>query len=113
LRNLDDRYNIENREFARGKISMIESFCAPMVEPVSTIDMEHEEWQMRARNAGLKQQTLALLAGVTPTTASLQLRGLNSDQATPIYIRTIVRAWEMLTPEQRDELRQAAQDDRP
>lgn len=88
---------------------MSEIFCLPAAEAVSTIDMEHELWQMRARNAGLSQKLLARLAGVTPTTASLQLRGLSG--GTPNYVKTIVRAWEMLSAEQREKLRAAAEGD--
>jgi hypothetical protein len=93
-------------ESCKEKMSINESFLQLHSASVSVIDMEHELWQLRARNAGLRQNVLARLAGVTPTTASLQLRG-KGQGAPPAYMRTIIRAWEMLTPAQRQALIEA------
>ena len=72
--------------------------------------MEHELWQVRARNAGLSQKMLALLLGVAELTVSKQLRGIWAS-GTPRYVKTMIRAWEMMTPEQRHALIEAAEAD--
>jgi predicted transcriptional regulator len=80
-----------------------EIFCEPGTAEVTTVIVEHELWQLRAKNAGLPQKLLARLAGVTETNVSLQLRGKFA-AGTPTYIKTIIRAWEMLDQAQREAL---------
>ena len=59
-----------------------------------------EDWRERARRAGLSQVMLAKLAGTHPNTVSRQLRG---EWETPNYVKSIILAWELMAPEQRDE----------
>lgn len=86
---------------------MTYKFCDARPNAVAAGPMEHELWQVRARQAGLSQKALALLAGVAENTVSRQLRGQFG--AVPNYLKTIIRAWEMLTDEQREALRAAAE----
>lgn len=65
-------------------------------------------WQVRAKKAGLTQRQLACLCGVSENAMSSQLRG---QWRTPQYVKTVIRAWEMLTPEQQDGLLAAADRD--
>lgn len=65
--------------------------------------MENEPWQRRAKLAGLSQITLAKLLGVAPNTVSLQLRG-KWQTGVPQYVKTVILAWERLSPAARAEL---------
>jgi hypothetical protein len=65
--------------------------------------MENEPWQQRARLAGLSQKTLAKLLGVAENTVSSQLRG-KWQSGTPQYVKTMILAWERLSPDARREL---------
>lgn len=69
--------------------------------------MDNEPWQRRAKLAGLNQKTLAKLLGVAENTVSLQLRGKWAT-GTPQYVKTVILAWERLTPEAREALLAAA-----
>lgn len=72
--------------------------------------MDGETWQNRAKNAGLPQKVFARLAGMTATNASMALRG-KWQSGVPISTKTIIRAWEMLTAEQRERLIAATEAD--
>jgi predicted transcriptional regulator len=69
--------------------------------------MDNEPWQKRAKLAGLSQKMLAKLLGVAENTVSLQLRGKWAS-GTPQYVKTVILAWERLTPESREALLSAA-----
>lgn len=71
--------------------------------------MDNEPWQRRAKLAGLSQKTLAKLLGVAENTVSLQLRGKWAT-GTPQYVKTVILAWERLSPEARESLLSAADD---
>jgi transcriptional regulator with XRE-family HTH domain len=71
--------------------------------------MDNEPWQRRAKLAGLSQKTLAKLLGVAENTVSLQLRGKWAT-GTPQYVKTVILAWERLSPEAREALLAAADD---
>jgi hypothetical protein len=60
------------------------------------------EWGRRAHAAGLDQKTLARLAGAAPNSVS---RGLKGEWASgvPGHLRALILAWELMTPEQREE----------
>lgn len=64
--------------------------------------MERHPWQLRAKGAGLSQKRLAWLLGVSENAISEGLRGRYGEE--PEYIKTMIIAWEIMTPEQRDEL---------
>lgn len=63
--------------------------------------MDNEPWQRRAKDAGLSQVTLARLLGRPVNTISRQIRGEHGE--VPQHLVAVIIAWEMLTPEQRDE----------
>jgi predicted transcriptional regulator len=71
--------------------------------------MDNEPWQRRAKLAGLNQKTLAKLLGVAENTVSLQLRGKWAT-GTPQYVKTVILAWERLSPEAREALLAAAEE---
>lgn len=58
-------------------------------------------WQRRAKAAGLTQVRLAKLLGRPVNTISRQIRGENG--GVPQHLMAVIIAWEMLTPDQRDE----------
>lgn len=60
-------------------------------------------WQKRAKLAGLSQKALAHLLGVAENTVSQQLRG-KWQSGTPQYVKTVILAWERLSPAAREEL---------
>lgn len=66
--------------------------------------MDNEPWQRRAKLAGLSQKMLARLLGVTENTVSMQLRGKWQSGETPAYVKTVILAWERLSPSAREEL---------
>jgi GTPase SAR1 family protein len=57
-------------------------------------------WQRRAIAAGLRQQALVGLTGHGKTTITRQLRGY-WQSGIPRHIRSMIIAWEVMTPEQR------------
>lgn len=63
--------------------------------------MDNEPWQRRAKDAGLTQVTLARLLGRPVNTISRQIRGEHGE--VPQHLVAVIVAWEMMTPEQRDE----------
>lgn len=63
--------------------------------------MDGHEWQVRARNAGLSQKSLARLAGKPENTISRQLREHFGE--VPGYLVALIVAWECMTPEARSE----------
>ena len=65
--------------------------------------MDNEPWQKRAKLAGLSQKALAHLLGVAENTVSQQLRG-KWQSGTPQYVKTVILAWERLSPAAREEL---------
>lgn len=79
-------------------------------EGALAIAMDNEPWQARAKLAGLSQKTLARLLGVAENTVSLQLRGKWAT-GTPRYVKTVILAWERLTPAARAELLLSLDDD--
>ncbi len=58
-------------------------------------------WQQRAIAAGLPQQTLVTLAGHDKSTIARQLRGY-WQSGIPKHIRSMIIAWEVMTPDQRE-----------
>lgn len=58
-------------------------------------------WQLRAKAAGLSQADLARLCGCQENTISNGLRGLGQ-RGVPIYLRSIIRLWEISDPRQRE-----------
>lgn len=63
--------------------------------------MDNEPWQRRAKDAGLSQVTLARLLGRPVNTISRQIRGEHGE--VPQHLVAVIVAWEMMTPEQREE----------
>ncbi|WP_066921401.1 helix-turn-helix domain-containing protein [Methylobacterium sp. CCH5-D2] len=63
--------------------------------------MDNEPWQRRAKATGLSQVTLARLLGRPPNTISRQIRGEQGD--VPQHLVAVIIAWEMMTPDQREE----------
>lgn len=86
--------------------------CGMEAGALSKAPMDDEPWQRRAKMAGLNQKTLAHLLGVAENTVSLQLRG-RWQSGTPQYVKTVIRAWERLSPDARQELLQAVEGDDP
>lgn len=82
---------------------MTDIFCGEAAPAATSGRMEWQEWQVRARNAGLRQRVIARLTGRTETNVSMQLRG-KFGGGVPAYVRTIIIAWELMTPEQREAL---------
>ncbi|WP_188907973.1 helix-turn-helix domain-containing protein [Aureimonas endophytica] len=72
--------------------------------------MDDEPWQQRAKRAGLTQKRLAALLGVAPNTVSRQLRGQFGSEV-PRYVKTVIRAYEMLPQREREELSRLAESD--
>lgn len=77
--------------------------CGESSGGIRVLAMDNEPWQTRAKKAGLSQKTLAKLLGVAENTISSQLRG-KWVSGTPEYVKTVIRAWEMLPQEKRDAL---------
>jgi hypothetical protein len=63
--------------------------------------MDNEPWQRRAKDAGLSQVTLARLLGRPVNTISRQIRGEHGD--VPQHLVAVIIAWEMMTPDQRED----------
>lgn len=75
--------------------------CAVVSGAVMPSPMDNEPWQRRAKRAGLSQKDLARFLGVAPNTVSRQLRG---ELEIRPYTVNFIRAWERLSPRDRDEL---------
>lgn len=56
-------------------------------------DSDTEDWQARAKRAGLPQKVLAKMLGVSQNTMSAQLRGLWTI-GTPQYVKFAIVIWE-------------------
>ncbi|WP_449411129.1 helix-turn-helix domain-containing protein [Methylobacterium komagatae] len=84
--------------------------CGAGGDGLSRDAMDNEPWQKRAKRAGLSQKELARLLGVAENTVSLQLRG-RWQSGTPRYVKTLIRAWEMLSQAQREALMDGADDE--
>ncbi len=84
--------------------------CADEGTPLTAAVVDNEPWQKRAKRAGLSQKDLARLLGVAENTVSLQLRG-KWQSGTPRYVKTLIRAWEMLPQAQREALMDGAEDE--
>lgn len=85
--------------------------CESGEGPVSVPAVDNEPWQRRAKLAGLSQKTLAKLLGVAENTVSMQLRGKWQNGQTPRYVKTVILAWERLSPEARAFLLEASDED--
>lgn len=59
------------------------------------------DWQARARAAGLSQETLRRIVGLTKSGMSQGVRGL-WESGVPQYIKAAIAAWEIMSPEQRE-----------
>lgn len=94
----------------KGKINVALIHCANEAEPISPASVDNEPWQKRAKKAGLSQKGLARLLGVAENTVSLQLRG-RWQSGTPRYVKTLIRAWELLPQAQRDVLMDGVEED--
>ena len=68
--------------------------CTPTLEAVSASAVKNDPWQIRARRAGLSQAELARLAGRNETAVSEGLQGKKKG-GVPVYLRTIIRLWEV------------------
>lgn len=75
--------------------------CGAGGRAVRRRSMDNEPWQRRAKDAGLSQVTLARLLGRPVNTISRQIRG--EAGSVPQHLIAVIIAWEMLTPEQREE----------
>ena len=64
--------------------------------------MENSPWQIRAKQAGLSQKSLAALVGTTEIAVSRAIRG-HLLSGTPGYLIATILAWEIMTHEQREE----------
>lgn len=84
--------------------------CAESEASLSASPVDNEPWQKRAKRAGLSQKDLARLLGVHENTVSNQLRG-KWESGTPRYVKTLIRAWEMLPQPQREALMDGAEDE--
>lgn len=62
--------------------------------------MEGRPWQVRAKEKGLTQRTLARIAGKAENTVSRQLRGEFGDEAAK-YLIALILAWEAMSDDQR------------
>jgi len=65
-----------------------------------TPPMDGKPWQVRAKEAGLTQRTLARIAGKPENTVSRQLRGEFGDDAFG-YLVALILAWECMDPDMR------------
>ncbi len=85
--------------------------CQGSPEPVRKRVVKNTPFQRRLQAAGLTQKLLAELVGVSANTLSRQMRG---DWEVPDYVFTVIRAWELGSPEFRNELlRSVREDERP
>lgn len=92
-------------------VAAIEEAIEYISSPRETAEVsDNEPWQRRAKLAGLNQKTLARLLGVAENTVSLQLRG-KWQSGTPQYVKTVIYAWERLSPEDREALLRLVDDD--
>lgn len=88
------------------------TFCEEAEGRVSADRMDGERWQNRAKNAGLSQRQLAELLGFSPNTISRQLRGM-WESGVPRHVIAAIVAWELMTPEQREDWLSVVERDSP
>lgn len=74
---------------------MTKTFSAAML-----VAMENTEWQQRAKAAGLDQETLRRILGLTKSGVSQGIRG-KWESGVPQPIKAAIVAWELMTLEQR------------
>lgn len=79
--------------------------CGVATRPLRARVVENAPWQIRAKRVGLSQKELATLLGVNETTVSHQLRGRWAS-GIPLYVQTVIVAWELLSQDGRDQLRE-------
>lgn len=72
-----------------------------MTHAVRALGMEGHPWQRRAKVAGLTQRDLARLLGKSEIAVSRGLRG-HWRSGVPRYLKAVISAWELMTPEQRE-----------
>ena len=63
--------------------------------------MKNTFWQVRAKEAGLTQETLRGLLGLTKSGMSQGIRGAWEGGIVPVPIRATIIAWELMGPDQR------------
>lgn len=68
--------------------------CAVAADGLPVAPVKNDPWQIRARRAGLSQAELARLAGRNENAISEGLQGKKKG-GVPIYLRTIIRLWEV------------------
>jgi hypothetical protein len=64
--------------------------------------MEKTEWQLRAKAAGLDQETLRAILGLSKSGMSQGIRGV-WESGVPQSIKAAIVAWELMSPKQRSE----------
>jgi transcriptional regulator with XRE-family HTH domain len=74
--------------------------------------MDNEPWQRRLREVGISQADFAALVGLTPTNLSEGLRG-RWKTGVPAYLKAIIVALEVMSPEQRADWVQRRKSDTP
>lgn len=73
--------------------------CAVELEPATRRTMQGEPWQIRAKQAGLRQRDIARIADKPENTISRQLRGEFGE--VPGYLIAIIIAYETMSEHQR------------
>lgn len=85
--------------------------CATPGEPLPVAAVtKNTPWQARLRNAALNQKALASMLGIAENTVSRQMKG---DWPVAGYVEAFVRAWEIMTAEQRAEWLKRRERQRP
>lgn len=80
-------------------MALIDCATPPEPLPVGAVT-KNTPWQLRLRAAALSQKALASMLGVTENTISRQMKG---EWPVAGYVEAFVRAWEIMTIEQRAE----------
>ena len=68
--------------------------CVVAADGLPVPPVKNDPWQIRARRAGLTQSELARLAGRNENAVSEGLQGKKKG-GVPVYLRTIIRLWEV------------------
>lgn len=68
--------------------------CMVEADGLPVLPVKNDPWQIRARRAGLTQAELARLAGRNENAVSEGLQGKKKG-GVPVYLRTIIRLWEV------------------
>lgn len=85
--------------------------CQGSPEPLRKRVVKNTPFQRWLQAAGLTQKLLAELVGASENTLSRQMRG---EWEVPGYVFTAVRAWELMSPDQREALlKSVREDERP